>query len=128
MIGALQRFLRPAPPVPASSTLPAELVLEIESASVVWRLSRADDPDAMPIIWAANLGRWTWSGHENASRRVSRCYPELSEGQCLRAARLISAQLGRQNRRDFGRPRRCGVTYRQIEAAEAEFFGRKPHV
>lgn len=85
-------------PCGGKDLLPVELVLAIESAFVYWRASREDDEDAAPIIHIATLGNWSYRDREEAVRRIERNYPELPRKHCIRAAKLIEAQIGRRNR------------------------------
>lgn len=91
-----QRDDAPAP-APAPSALPAELVLAIQTSEVYWRASRSDDDEAMPIVTVAGLGSWVYRTTADAADRVARTYPELPHHLCVRAARLVEAQIGRRN-------------------------------
>lgn len=72
--------------------------MAITGAEVYWRPSRADDEDCAPIVGVVGLGNWAFTDLESAAERVERAYPELSRKLCIRAARLISNQIGRRNR------------------------------
>lgn len=105
LTGILQRFGRRDAP-PKSDRLPAELVAQIEAASVVFRQSEGDD-DALPIVRIPGLGSWKFDGLAETADRIGNAWPELSPMACRKAARLVAAQVGKRNWDDArGKPRR----------------------
>lgn len=132
MIGVLLRMFSrpksdPAPvtteAVPRSSVLPAEIVAAIECVTVIFRQSRADDDDAAPIIWGT-FGRWAWNGTSDAANRILKVWPDLSEKQAMRAAKLLAGQIARQNRKQFASYRPRGMTSLEMfDDAERKFLG-----
>lgn len=76
-----------------------ELLIAIECTLVIWRGSANTDHVPAPIVHIATLGNWAYTDRQEAVDRVAAKYPELSSQQCQRAAKLIEAQVGRQNRR-----------------------------
>lgn len=84
-----------------------ELLLAIECTQVIWRNSANTDHVPAPIVRVATLGNWAYTDRQEAVDRVAAKYPELSGQDCQRAARLIEAQIGRQNIRPM-RPRHVG--------------------
>lgn len=78
-----------------------ELLLAIETMTVTWRPSRQGDDISGPIVVVATLGGWTWQDRDHTKARVQAKYPELSAQECVRAAKLIEAQIGKRNLRAF---------------------------
>lgn len=96
--------------------LPDELVLSIDTAEVFWRPSRADDEDAAPVVRIVGVGMWCFNGIQDAAERVAKAYPDLPPAHCHRAAKLISAHIGRRNREAFER------RYQEHRRAQNEDF------
>lgn len=108
MFNALSRLVGAVGEAPLPSTVPHELVVAIEAADVFWRPSRSDDDEAGPVVFVVGLGRWAWTDRADAAERIARVYPELPNRLCVRAAKLIQAQIARRNRQALspGRTRR----------------------
>jgi hypothetical protein len=74
-----------------------ELLLAIETAFIAWRPSRQGDETAGPIVRLATIGSWEWSDRLDAKNRIAAKYPELADTDCVRAAKLLEAQIGKRN-------------------------------
>jgi len=84
---------------PQSDTLPQELVVAIDNASVVWRVFQGDDeiePETAAVVEIVGLGGWRL-GNEPTSDRVARHFPDLSPAACRKAARLIESTVAARN-------------------------------
>jgi hypothetical protein len=69
--------------------LPSELLLSLETAEVTVRSARDEAGYRRVTVRAEGVGWWTWDGDEDAAERLRRAWPELTEAQATRGARLL---------------------------------------